>query len=414
MAQIDYRYGRSGLCPSARPVPPAVELYRNERLGIAGATCGEIARLTVAELEAEFGPAEIKRSLRSFVSSLRTSVEQAALWGEVVFKPFFDGSRGVGAQCLTPDCYTLDRFGPDGTPAEAEFRSEIRCGDRVYARTERHVLEGGKCTVTNSVRVHELRTGRSYQGRLSDLPEWEPLSPKVVFENVSRPLFAVFSLPAGADGDGRGEPVFSRGIKLIMECEKQLDRLLWEYEGGELAIDASYDAFRTGRDGKPELPRGNERLWRTNMLDSCSSQSELMKIFAPQLRDGSYLRGLNRLLMHYEDAVGLSRGTFSDPVAEPRTAAEILSTERRTFSLVADVRRALIRALGDLCGALSDVCRLYGLGTRCSLAVKCGDGVTEAGDETNAEYAESADETGGPAEIALGRFRRALTGEGRI
>ena len=414
MAQIDYRYGRSGLCPSARPVPPAVELYRNERLGIAGATCGEIARLTVSELEAEFHPAEISRSLRGFVSSLRTCVEQACLWGEVVFKPWFAGGMGVGVQCLIPDSYTLGRFASDGTPAEAEFRSEARRGDRVYVRTERHVLERGKCTVTNSVRVHELRTGRSYQGRLSDLPEWEGLSVKAVFENVSRPLFAVFSLPSGADGDGRGEAVFSRGIKLIRECEKQLDRLLWEYEGGELAIDASYDAFRTGRDGKPELPRGNERLWRTNMLDSCSSQSELLKIFAPQLRDGSYLRGLNRLLMHYEDAVGLSRGTFSDPLAEPRTAAEVLSTERRTFSLVADVRRALIFALGDLCEALNDLCRVYRLGMRCTLTVKSGDGVIEAGDGKTETYSGCADDGGGPPEIALGCITRSGSGDGRL
>ena len=148
------------------------------------------------------------------------------------------------------------------------------------------------------------------------------------------------------------------------------------------------------------------------MLDSCSSQSELLKTFAPKLRDESYIRGLNRLLMHYEDAVGLSRGTFSDPEEKARTATEVAATRQRTLTLAADVRRELIYALQDLSEAVSQVCGLYRLGYECSLTVKAGDGIIESGQSETASFPGESENA--PAEAVLGTVTKAGSGSGRL
>ena len=84
--------------------------------------------------------------------------------------------------------------------------------------------------------------------------------------------------------DGKGkmcirDRVYAKAdsARLIEEADKQFQRLMWEFEGGELAIDASTDAFKT-KGGIPELPTGKERLYRINKLDSATVSDELMKM----------------------------------------------------------------------------------------------------------------------------------------
>ena len=367
----------NGFCAAPPPLPylpperaADALLLENERLGVAAATCSEISRLVLSELGIEIsGPAP-----SDAVRVLRGSIETACRLGEVALKPFRRSPYGTGIEAVGPDRFRVLAKSPSGTPLLTEFVSGAVRNGRFYLRRELHELgNDGTYTVTNFVTSEDLATGKTECALLRDVPEWSKMSPKTVIKNVRAPLFSVFT--AAEDG----APLFHRGAKLIAEIEKQFDRLMWEYEGGELAIDASVDAFRVGRDGKPELPQGKERLWRTNMLDTCSSQSDLLRIYNPELRDASYIRGLDRLLIHYEDAVGLARGTFSDPAAVPRSATEVRSTRQKTFSLADRVRQGFFSALDGLRYALDVFGALYD-GRKpgeTGITVTYGDGLTD-------------------------------------
>ena len=373
----------NGPCSAPPPLPYLTPeraadagLLKNERLGVAAATCSEISRLVLSELELAITGASCPKNA---AGTLKKSVEAACRLGEVALKPYRSGKGGgTGIETVGPDRFRVLSKDPSGTPRRAEFVSGAVKNGRFYKRRELHELGDGIYTVTNSVTSEDLSTGRIENARLSDVPEWAEMSPKTVIKNVSSPLFSVFR--AAEDG----APLFRRGEKLIAEIEKQFDRLIWEYEGGELAVDASVDAFRMGKDGRPELPKGKERLWRTNMLDACSSQSELFKIFNPELRDASYIRGLDRLLMHYEDAVGLARGTFSDPLAVARSATEVRASRQKTFSLAERVRRGFFAALDGLTDALDVFGTLYDGGRpgQTGIKVTYGDGLTDGGTKT--------------------------------
>ena len=136
------------------------------------------------------------------------------------------------------------------------------------------------------------------------------------------------------------------------------------------------DHVRLGRDGKPRLPLGKERLYRTNALDSCSSSNELLKTFAPALRDKSLINGLNRIVMFIEDACGIARGTFSDPSEIARTATEVRAMRQRTFATVSAIQSSLKRSLENLVQSLSDMATLYRLANgSVSLTLRFGDSV---------------------------------------
>ena len=126
-------------------------------------------------------------------------------------------------------------------------------------------------------------------------------------------------------------------------------------------MDASEDAFRLGRDGKPQLPVGKERLYRVNALDACCSSNELLSVFAPALRDKSLINGLNRIIMCVEDACGIARGTFSDPSEVAKTATEVKAMRQRTYGTVTAIQSSLGEALAGLCEVMNLMASLYRL-----------------------------------------------------
>ena len=123
-----------------------------------------------------------------------------------------------------------------------------------------------------------------------------------------------------------------------------------------LRLGRERGCLRTGRDGKPELPPGKERLYRSNALDACSSSAELLSTFSPALRDKSFINGMNRIIMAVEDACGIARGTFSDPSEIARTATEVRSMRQRTCWTVCDIQRSLGNALERLAARLRQSC----------------------------------------------------------
>ncbi len=361
-------------------------------LSLASGIASELARLTVAEFSLTFendGDRLLARSLDSFLSRLPVSVEYACATGGVMFKPCFDG-RLLHAETVLPFDFIPLKTDGAGVMTECAFLSRIRKDGRFYTRVEEHRQIPDGYRITNRAYVSDRSFGRGRSCALTEIGAWAPLAPAVEIRGLIKPLFAYFGMPFGnlsSSDSPLGVPVFRRAEDLIRQADLQFGRLLWEFEGGELAVDASEDAFRPGRDGRPTLPIGKERLYRTNALDACSSSSELLKIFAPALRDQSFINGLNRIIMFIEDACGLARGTFSDPAGIARTATEIRSLRQRTFTTVTAVQASLRNALLALCEAMNDVALLYGLTDRPAEPIlSFGDSVlTDAETERNAD-----------------------------
>lgn len=262
-------------------------------------------------------------------------------------------------------------FDGSGKITEAAFVQVKTDKSTVYTRLEYHKLQNNMVTVTNLAFKKENRTQPSTtdfdsdlgeQINLTEVPEWADLQPVTQIGNVDRLLFAYFKMPEANTIEAHsplGVSGYSRAVKLIKEADLQYSRMLWEFQGGELAIDIDRDALNTVEDEEKNTYEIPNMLQARLMRKVDLGNSETYQVFNPPYRDASLINGLNNILMRIEDVCALSRGTLSDVAAEARTATELKILKQRSYSANAEIQKALEDALKDLVYVMDIYCTLY-------------------------------------------------------
>lgn len=377
-----------------------------QSLGLPAAIAGELARLVTVELEssvsgsprADYLQGEYKREV---LDRLRPNVEAACAGGGLVFKPYVDSRR------IAVDCVPAWRFFPTAFNSRREvtgavFVDQAAKGKTFYTRMEHHRLTDEGYIIRN-LAFSSLSPGNlGSPCSLAEVDEWADLEPELTvrYKDGTAPegaLFAYFRMPFGNTVDPEsplGVSVYSRAVELIREADRQYSRILWEYEGSELAIDASQGALPVkGPDGRaPALPPRSRRLFRELAIDQGQS-GDLYKVFSPAIRDGSLFNGLDKLLKRIEFNCSLAYGTLSDPQNVDKTAEEIRSSRQRSYSAVCDIQQSLQGALEHLVWAMDFYTTLYGLAPRGGYEVNFtwGDGVLQDTDKEYMRRREMAD-----------------------
>lgn len=337
---------------------------------------------------AEFMNEQYKEKL---LTKIRTQLEFGIAKGSLIIKPYVvkskvtdvngmeDTENTAGSYSIEFDFIQADGFYPlsfdgSGRVTEAAFVQTKVDKSTVYTRLEHHKLDGNTVTILNrafkSTNTNDQQTainGEADLGqeiRLKDVPEWKDLPPKAVIKNVDRLLFGYFKMPEANTIDPHsplGVSGYSRAKTLIREADKQYSRLLWEYEGGELAIDIDRDAMNFVEDhngNKHEvMGRMQQRLYRKIDL----GESNTYQPYSPTLRDQSFINGLNNILMRIEDVCALSRGTLAEVAAEARTATELKILKQRSYAANAEIQAALEMALRDTVYVMDVYCTLYNI-----------------------------------------------------
>ena len=316
------------------------------------------------------------------ISKLRNIVEFLVAKGGFVIKPYVvintsvvEGSEEPNAT-MEFDFVHADMFFPlafDSTNklVDAAFLQIKPTAEFIYYRIERHTLNGTTCTIQNMAFKKDSNE-RSVSNNLdlgqpislSEVPEWKDFAPTAKIENVKQLLFAYMKMPEANTIDPHsplGVSGFSRAVKLIEEADRQYSRMLWEFEGGELAVDIDRDALSTeeASDGSKyeKRPMMQQRLFRKVDL----GESSTYEIFNPSFRDASLINGLNTILKRIEDVCGISRGTLSDVNSDARTATELKILKQRSYSANADIQKQVESALKDLIYVMDVYCTLYNL-----------------------------------------------------
>ena len=338
-----------------------------QSLGLPAIVASEIARQVTLEMEVNITGSPmadfLTEQFEQVIKDIRPNTEYACAGGGIVFKPYIY-QDGITTEIVHANAFYPVAFNNAQKITAAYFIYRHWEGRKVYSRLEKHELKGTTYTITNTAYVSAVDDALGKQCELTEVTEWAEIQPLVIINDIEAPLFAYFKIPLGNAVDMRsplGVSVYARAVGLIREADKQFQRLMWEYEGGELAIDASEDAFRRVN-GEPMLPEGKERLYRTNNLDAATTNGDsLMKEWAPSLRDANYMSGLNRLLIQIEDACCLSRGTLSDPTEVAKSATEIKIMKQRSYATITDIQKSLESALEDLAYAMYCLAVLYEL-----------------------------------------------------
>ena len=320
----------------------------------------------------------LNEQYKKLKKQLRIQLEYGLAKGGLVIKPYLVANETEGKKkdwqiefdFIQADSFYPLAFNACGQITEAAFLQTQVEKDVIFRRLEYHKWANNQVTIINKAfKSTNNQTEGDMTGvdlgqevPLGSVEAWKDLQPTTVIKNIQKPLFAYFKMPEANTVDTSsplGVSSFSRATGLIKDADMQYSRLLWEYEGGEMAIDIDRDAMNFKEDGKGQMHtvpnRLQARLFRTVDL----GESDTYQPYAPSLRDASYIQGINTILMRIEDVVGLGRGSLSDATQEAKTATEIKAMKQRAFQANKDIQDALEETLKDVIYIMDAYCDLY-------------------------------------------------------
>lgn len=369
------------------------DLYKNsavwnsERiisLCLASAISREFSRLVLAESEiSAIGDNYISEQFEKIRPKLPIIVEKACAMGGIIIKPYLSNGR-IYVDTVLPESFFAVDFSED-TITSAVFPEQLIIGKNCYTRLEYHQFDPKKkvCVIRNQCYRSGSADSLGSLCSLSEVPNWSGMQEVTVLTNVDRPLFAYFRMPFANIIDYEnplGISVYESSEELIHQADAQWERIIWEFESGERAIDATEDIFRYNQNGKPILPKGRERMFRT--YDIQATEKPFIETFSPEIRDTSLFNGLNRIFQRIEFNCGLAYGTLSDPQTVEKTAEEIRTSKQRSYTQVSAIQRNLEFTLENVLYIFNYYAGYFGL-SRSDAVLSCvwGDSVLEDTDK---------------------------------
>lgn len=351
---------------------------RIESIGLPSAISAEISRLTMCEAEIKISNNYCDEQLRKLIANLGDTVEIAAALGGVVLKPYV-----LGDEILTETIYPMSFFPVSYN--HSGFTSvicpqQINRGRECFTRLEYHEydIKRRKYLIKNMCYRSQSTDDLGTRCRITDIPEWAELKEEKILENVEKPLFTYLKMPFSNNIDLNsplGVSVYSKAESLVRQADEQWERILWEFESSERAIDASEDLFIKEND-IIKFPKGRERLFR--LYEPRIDGSAMIEAFSPAIRDTSMFNGLNKILQRIEFNCGLAYGTISDVSNVEKTAEEIKTSKQRSYTQITSIQKNLKAALEHLAYIYSYYGRYYGLMTGdAEMTCTFGDSVLE-------------------------------------
>lgn len=331
-------------------------------LNLPAAIASELARLTTLEMKSEVTGSSradyLNESYRNVLDDIMIQCEYACAKGGLMFKPYVDNGN-IAVDYIQADSFVPTASDSNGKITGAVFVSQITRGDKYYTRLEYHNLSGTMYHIINKAFMSDSERDIGREISLESVEEWKDITPECTIANVKQPLFGYFKMPFANTIDPSspvGVSAYSRATELIKEADKQYSRLLWEFEGSELAVHGDTTLFRKDEKGNNIYPKRKERLFVDLELSD-----EPYNVFSPAIRDTSLINGLNAILRRVEFNCNLAYGTLSDVQDVDKTAEEIKSSKQRSYTVICQIQKALQTALEDLLYAMDTLATLYKL-----------------------------------------------------
>ncbi|MFO3716113.1 phage portal protein [Anaerococcus cruorum] len=323
-----------------------------QSLNLCAGIPSELARLTVMELKSSVDDDIINGYYQAFLKHIRKFTEHGLALGGIIVKPYVESfeSKKIEIDIVPADQFIILGFTSFGAVNHAVFIDRIKKQDRkgnpvFFTRLEEHLIND-VYVINNTAYISDRAEELGDKTNLGVISEWENIEPSIKLDDRNKPLFAYFKNPQANNLDlnnFEGISCFARALSLIQDADEQYQRLMWEFKGSELAIDADITVFKKSG----EIPVGKERLFRNLGLDLGGNNDSFYNVFSPTIRDQSILNGLNNILRKIEFACGLAYGTISETEYSAKTATEIKMSQQRSYSTVIDIQNELQDALEE-------------------------------------------------------------------
>ena len=342
-------------------------------LGLPKTICEKVASLVLNEavirVEGKSKRAEYLNDMiqRHLLPNLAESLEKGMAVGGFIMRPYADDyTKQIYIDICRQGEFRALGFDKDRHLTDVEFYDYYVEGKKTISRVERQKVNRDSIECENKCFVS---TGSGLGNEIAiEQTDWESIAPQITFNQTDKrelpsALYGYYRVAKANNKDtssALGISIFGTSTRLIERADRQFSRLDWEYDGGQMAVDVSEDAItpETYDAYNPSpVDETRKRIYRKIDLNSDATY----EVFAPSLRDGSYLQGLDRYLMLIEDKVGLARGSLGYVASEARTATEIKTLKQNTYDTVHNNQHNLEMAIRDLVEAMDFLATTYKL-----------------------------------------------------
>lgn len=290
----------------------------------------------------------------------KKAVQQMLIGGFCFLKPIPTAGGFTFTVINRPNMLIFGRD-TDGNVTDLGTTERTQAGRTTYTLLERRRVDAvGYLTVESRLFSSETESYLGHEVPLNTLEKYAALVPVLRFRE---PVFSLGLIPLRCpaencvDGSEDAVSVYAAAagrIHTIYQNDAQMDR---EFENGKMRMAVSDTMLRRAEDGTRHLV--DDIFVGAPTMDVDGDDG--ITVFAPALRDQSFIARKKESLRDIESLIGLKRGTLSDVETTEKTATEITSSAGEYNLTVKDFQEVWENAVREavrLCGILG---RLYQL-----------------------------------------------------
>lgn len=362
---------------------------------LAYTVVSKITKAVFSEYAAGCGDPRLEAWLRALEAHKQEAMQLALTGGECYLKPC---PYGVGfSYTLIPRSNILI-FARDhrGEPTDVGLAERSTLGKYYYTLLERRTVdENGLLTIRSRLFRSLNPQNLGVETELTEHPDYRGLA-GIWRSRVGSTGLVRMKTPMVncVDGSPDAVAVFAPAVQLIRAIDENEAQLAGEFRRGQSRVFLSRDLL--DREGRltDDLFVG---------LDE-DAQTVGMTVFAPQLRQQSFLERKQEYLRNVESVVGLKRGMLSEVNLDQRTATEIAASQADFSLTVMDFQAMWEQAVESTLALCAVLARIYGMAVPGDMTVRFdwGNGVLYDEEKTWQGYLQMVREGLIAPEIALG------------
>lgn len=284
-----------------------------------------IVRKLTRAVFAEYAPGENLWALPHL-----QALELAMIGGECYLKPVI--GETLSWRVVSRGNILIFHRDLEGNPTDVAMTEKSRLGRQWYTLIERRTLdESGYLSVTNRLFRSGNRNELGREVSLRSHPSYSGLPARYAYpQSLGGVGLVRVKMPMTncVDGSCEGVSIYAPAVDLMAAIAENEDQLRREFSNGRSRLVVSRDMLSGGQLKDDVFVALDE-----------SPEAVGITVFAPQLREQSYLNRQQAYLRAVENVIGLKRGLLSQVEAVDRTATEITSSEGEYMSAIWELRR---------------------------------------------------------------------------
>lgn len=330
-------------------------------LHVAKTICEKVSESVVVEFQTKCTEPYIDKIYQRFIENLQTNTEFMLGKSFVMFRPYVSNNN-VYINVLQADKIIPVRFDDDGKMLSYILIDQITEEATIYTRLEYNEYKDNILSIKN-IAYKGRKDGAILESKidLKSVDKWKDIEESCFIEGIDRVLGGLACMKTANTIDNSfpiGMPIYHNALDTLEEIDKQFSRILWEYDGTELAVDVD-ESILINEKGKFKIPKGKERYFRKFDFDDTKDKS--YNIFSPEIRDNPLFNGLNEFLRQAEIQCHLEHGTLCKSDVVEKTATETKQKKQSYYITISNIQKSLQNAFDDLIYSIYVLCKLYNI-----------------------------------------------------